>query len=81
MNSMQVELAARELCRLRGLDPDQSVGHADDPDENGIVMDVWLHSPAWTRVAREVVAWDQVRQAVEAAGEAMPPEDVTRRPT
>lgn len=44
MTEQQIEKAAREYCRLLGLDPDEMVGHGADPTSNGLVMSVILYS-------------------------------------
>jgi hypothetical protein len=70
VTEQQLERAVRELCRLRGIDPDRMVAHGADPIDRGdhcFVPAVLLHSPAWQRVAREVITWDQVRQAIGPA--------------
>jgi hypothetical protein len=71
MKDGQVEVAARELCRLRGIDPETEVGHAADPDpKTGFVYDVMLYSRAWKRAAREIIAADRMRQALRAGDES-----------
>ncbi|BAG41614.1 hypothetical protein [Ralstonia phage phiRSL1] len=77
MNDKQLEVAARELCRIRGIDPDSSVAHGADPNPDGSVYGVLLYSPAWTRVAREVKAHLEVHRAVSRA---LFPFDTTTKP-
>jgi hypothetical protein len=69
MTDEQVEQVAREWCRLAGVDPDAMVGHGADPDSSGYVCAVWLHSPRWTRVAREVRERDRMDQALRVLEE------------
>jgi hypothetical protein len=64
MDDKWLEGAARRVCELRGIDPDKMVSHGAEPDEFGIVLGVLLHSPAWRLVAREVVAHQQISQAL-----------------
>lgn len=63
------ELAARELCRLRGVDPDARVSHGADPSPDGSVIDIMMYSPAWTRVVREIIDADRTRAALAYAEE------------
>lgn len=67
LTEAQINFAARKLCELRGIGPDEMVAHGADPDRNGMTFDVLLYSPAWKRAAREVAAADQMRQVLEAA--------------
>lgn len=58
------EAEARELCRIRGIDPDARVAHGADPDPDSMYVPyVMLYSPAWARIARECAQFDQLRQA------------------
>lgn len=34
----QIEVAARKLCELRGIDPDAMVGHGADPSPSGLTL-------------------------------------------
>jgi hypothetical protein len=56
MTDHQKEIAARELCRLRDRDPDESI-----PGVPGV--------PYWRIVLREVEAYLQVKAAIEFASE------------
>lgn len=47
MTEKQLEAAAREYCRLMGIDPDILVAHGAQPDEHGVVQAVLEHSPRW----------------------------------
>ena len=60
------EMVARGVCRTLGLDPDTLVGHGADPDEFGSVVSVWLSSPRWMRVAREVRVFIATHDALHA---------------
>ena len=66
MKENQIEAAARELCRLRGVDPDQQVAHSADPDKYGCVVDVLLYSSAWRRATREIEEAEQLAKALAA---------------
>lgn len=48
------ERIARRLCELRKQDPDQWISHGADPDANGFVPAICLHSPLYKRVAIQV---------------------------
>lgn len=61
----QLEAAAREYCRLAGLDPDESVSHSPEPNDNGVVLDVLMYSPRWKRVARRIEDFELMLLAVE----------------
>ncbi len=64
MNDKQKKAAARELCRLRGIDPDQPVAHGADPSPDGFVPAVCLYSPAWERAVREIEAQERIEAAM-----------------
>ena len=66
MTDKQKESAARELCRLRGIDAGQRVGHGADPTPEGFVPEVLLYSPAWTRALMEIKAQEQIEAAMKA---------------
>lgn len=66
LTSKQKEIAARELCRLRGVDPDKQIAHEADPSPEGYVPGVCLYSPAWTRALCEINAQEQLAAALEA---------------
>jgi hypothetical protein len=63
MNDKQLESAARRLCDLRGLDPDEKVWHGADPDEHGRVPGIAIQSSRWRRAAREITVWNDLRTA------------------
>ena len=63
----QIEIAAREYCRLKGLDPDKDVTHGLDPDGSGITCDVLLFSKRWQRVARMIREQNVVDEAIRHA--------------
>ena len=67
LNEEQIERAARNLCELRGIDPDAKVGHGADPSPDGFVSDVWLYSPAWTLAKREVIDHWRINEAIRLA--------------
>ncbi len=64
MTDQQKEAAARELCRLRGIDPDQRVAHGADPLPSGVVPMVCLYSPAWRLAVREIEAQERIEAAM-----------------
>ena len=64
LTSRQREVAARKLCELRGIDPEQSVAHGADPSPDGYTPAVLLYSPAWLRALREIEAQDILMDAL-----------------
>lgn len=67
MNAQQLEVAARKLCEIRGIDPETMVPHGAAPDARGFVPAVLLHSPAWRMATQEVLCFYQVAQAIDFA--------------
>jgi len=67
MNDKQKEQAARRLCELRGIDPDEKVQHGADPDKNGFVVSILLCSPAWERALREIEDHVRMHEAINYA--------------
>ncbi len=65
MTDAQKEAAARELCRLTGVHPDSMVGHSPDPSSDGFVADVYLYSPAWRRMVREIEYQEKLELAMQ----------------
>lgn len=63
MTPDQLEQAARKLCAIRGLNPDQMLEHGAPPDERGYVL---LHSPQWKLIAAEIRAFYQVAEAIDS---------------
>jgi len=72
MTPKQLETAARNYCLLLGLDPDDLVPHDAEPDENGCVIAVLLHSPRWQLIARCLQKHHRMNEAISAAMEAKP---------
>lgn len=66
MTEQQLEAAARKLCELRGLDPDQRVSHGAPPNNMGYVPAVLLYSPRWQMVAGEIRGFYQIAQALDS---------------
>jgi len=64
MNEEKLEKAARKLCELRGLDPDERVGHGH-PDGYAVM----LYSPRWKLVAGEIESTLQVLEAIDSVKE------------
>ena len=62
-----VETAARQLCHLRGIDPDALVSHGAQPSPDGYVPAVLLHSPAWQLAAVDVRNFLCIQAACEYA--------------
>lgn len=69
MKDRQLRYAARKLCELRGINPDDSVPHGADPDSYGFVPAVLLYSPAWTRALIEIENRDDLDRAMKFGNE------------
>lgn len=67
MTDSQIESAARKLCELRGINPDEMTSHEGEPNSHGFVPAIYFHSPAWTLVRKEVIAYEQIATAVAHA--------------
>lgn len=68
LTEKQLEIAARELCRLRGRDPDQKVCHEAEPDPvTGYVPSIALFSLQWRLVAKEIRGYEMLAQAIKFA--------------
>lgn len=65
MTDDQKELAAKELCRLRGIFPDALLSHSAEPDANGFIPAVLMYSPAWKLALREIENQDQINSAIK----------------
>lgn len=65
MTEEQIKAAAYELCKLRGLDPEQSISHGPEPDARGIAYAILLHSPRWVLAAREIANIYNINQAIK----------------
>jgi hypothetical protein len=60
MNNQQLEIAAREYCRLAGIDPDELVVY-----DNGTMA--FTRRARWRNVAVDVVEHFNMRAAIEKA--------------
>ncbi len=67
MTDAQILAAARILCEKRGLDPDERVAHGAKPDRSGYTPDICLYSPRYLLVVDEIRAFDELRNACDAA--------------
>lgn len=66
MTPKQLEAAARELCRLRGMDPDAQSSQTNKPGPDGSVVDSIWYCPAWMNATDEITAALQMQQAIAA---------------
>ena len=66
MTENQIEVAARKLCELRGIDPESLIAHEAKPDSRGFVPAILLHSKAWKVAAAEVRSAVQMHEAIAA---------------
>ncbi len=64
MTDAQKEAAARELCRLRGIDPERIVGSNLDLIEEGCAEAVLVLVPAWRQALKEIEAQEQLEAAI-----------------
>lgn len=62
----QLEMAAREYCRIKGVDPDEMIKHGPDPI-GSVVHSILLESPRWERVARILREQDIQRHCIKHA--------------
>lgn len=60
MSDKQKEAAAKELCRLKGLHPDQMMAYAPDPQN----PDQITHMKSWEMALKLVEAQEQVEIAM-----------------
>lgn len=67
MNEEKLEIAARKLCEIRGIDPDFLVSHGAPPGDHGYVPAVLLHTPAWRMAVSEVRNFWEMARAVDFA--------------
>lgn len=67
MDDKQLEIAAKKLCELRGIDPNVLVGHGAKPNEAGFVPAVLLKSKAWELVKDEILDFINISEAIEHA--------------
>ena len=75
MNETQLEIAAREYCRLAGIDPEKSVGTNPPPNRDGTINMVCIWVPAWKPVAEMIAQQDLVRHCIDLANvTAQPPQ-------
>jgi hypothetical protein len=67
MTETQLEIAAREYCRLAGIDAEKKVGTSPAPNPDGTVNMVCLWVPAWKPVAEMIAQQDLVRHCIDLA--------------
>lgn len=54
MNLEHFRDAAFRYCQMRGINPDETVGHPPPPNRDGTVNMVLIYSPRWKLVAQEL---------------------------
>lgn len=69
LNEKQLEMAARNLCGLRNINPEMQVQHSPPPNANGSIPAVLVSSPAWKILAAEIKAHDECTVAIGMAVE------------
>lgn len=67
LSERQLEIAARELCKLRHQDPDTPIPHGSQPNDMGFAYDVCFYSPRWQLVANQIEAHLQVMSVIDHA--------------
>lgn len=67
MTAEQLEVAAREFCRLSGIDPDTATATAPPPNPDGTVNLVCLWRPTWEVYAQLIAQHDVIRHCMELA--------------
>ena len=67
MTEEQLERAARALCEMRGINPDERVPHGPPPGPGGMVTANLIFSPAWRLAAGEVLQFWNMAKAIDTA--------------
>lgn len=60
MNDRQKEVAAKELCRLKGMDPNQLMAYPPDPNNPGQVS----YKESWKLAVKLIEAQEQLETAM-----------------
>lgn len=66
LTNQELEAAARELCRMRGIDPDAVINYCPLA-RGGVICDNCLRIPAWEKAAEEIARHAQIAVAVAVA--------------
>ncbi len=69
MTDAQILAAARILCEKRGLDPDERIAVLEDTMPRGpsFMPAIYTYEPRYLYTAREIRAFDELRNACDAA--------------
>ena len=70
MNQQQLEIAAREYCRLAGLNPDSLVARPSPTGPNGETYDVYMTQKKWQEVVGRIKDQLLLNAAIERGIEA-----------
>jgi hypothetical protein len=65
MTETQLEIAAREYCRLAGIDAEKKVGTSPPTNPDGTVNMVCLWVPAWKPVAEMIAQHNLVKHCID----------------
>ena len=65
MNNRQIEIAAREYCRLSNMDPDEKVEQQPPPIGNGTKEGAPVYWPRWKAVAERISQIDIIQHCME----------------
>lgn len=64
-NDEALEVAARHYCGKMGADPDKMIGHGAEPNEQGVVPAIWIFSPQWQLVVKQLKSAIIMAEAVQ----------------
>jgi hypothetical protein len=65
MTEQQIEIAAREYCRLTQVDPDEQIGHSPAPTSNGRNHEKQVTWPRWKVVAERISQIDIIQHCMD----------------
>ena len=65
LTNSQLETAAREYCRLAGIDPEAEVVTSPPPNADGTVNAVCIWVPAWRQVASMIAQQDLLLHCID----------------
>lgn len=67
LNDYQLEIAARRLCDLRGVDPDKQMCHGATSRDDGMTNLIAYYSPRWCLVAQEIRDFEALTESMNFA--------------
>lgn len=75
MTDRQLEIAAREYCRLTNLDPEEEIGHSPAPIPTGASHTTSVHWPRWKVVAEKISQIDIMQHCMGVGKSAAVPSE------